>query len=301
MEQHSIDKSSILDNARMLERQRGLSVADFERRYAVPHKPALLTDVIDHWPARKWTPETFVRKWGDKKLILNGQLSPLRDIIEDVMCSSEENPAPYLRNINVRAEFLELLPDLHPVPKYCKHNRLETRFFPKRILHRGEGRYTQLFIGGAGRAFPQLHWDSPPFHTWSALLYGRKEWVMFPPEDSENMYLQEDCIDVSQVSDVYNIDLDKYPQFAHTNPVRVVQEPGECLFVPAHWWHTAKNLEPSITIAWDQLCHTSWGAYSKHMLDMRRDKPLKAAVLAVYFAMVGSTLSLFERAGLGNV
>ncbi len=292
---------SILEDARSLERHAGLSVREFEERFAIPHKPALITDAIDAWQARDWTPELFASKWGEREFTLDGQTTKLRDIIDSVVHSTEENPAPYLRNVNVGAEFKELLPDLDPVPIYCAHNRLETRFFPKRILHRGEGRYKQLFIGGTGRAFPNLHWDSPPFHTWSALLYGRKEWVLFPREDSENLYLQADYIDVSEVSDIYNIDLNKHPKLANTHPIRVVQQPGECLFVPAHWWHTAKNLEPSITIAWDHLCRSSWGDYATHMLNMRRDKPIKAAALALYFALVGSTLTLLEKSGIGNV
>lgn len=293
--------ASILHNASTLERLAGLSPTDFERRFSKPHKPALLTDAIDHWPAREWTPALFSNKWGEQVFTLDGRESTLRDIIDSVLRSTDENPAPYLRNVNVGAEFPQLLPDISPKPIYSRHNRLETRLFPKRILHRGEGRYTQLFIGGTGRAFPNLHWDAPPFHTWSALLFGRKEWILFPPEDTENLYLKEDCIDVSQISDVYDVDLERFPNLAKTHPIRVIQEPGECLFVPAHWWHTAKNLEPSITIAWDQLCRTSWKDYSNFMLDMRRDKPLKAGVLAVYFAMVGTTLSLLEEIGIGNV
>lgn len=292
------DFSERLASAPTLERYSDLSPEEFERNWGKPQKPVILVDAIEHWAARQWTPESFARKWGDKIFEIDGEECTLTDHIDRVLASTEDSPAPYLKNINVKSDFKELLPDIQPELMYSLPNRLDTRLVPKRILLRGEGRYTQLFIGGAGRSFPRLHWDSPPFLTWSALMCGKKEWILFAPEDTENLYVQQSGSDVSRVQNVYDVDLDKFPKMANTRPIKVIQQPGEVLFVPAGWWHTAKNLEPSITIAWDQLSGSTWSEFVDHFLSQRPGRPVKSLLLRAYFQLVGFSLNVGERLGV---
>lgn len=276
----------------------GLSYAEFERKWGKPHKPVVITEAIENWPAMQWTPEYFAKKWADKVFQIDGDEYKLAKHIDNVLASSEDNPAPYLKNINIKSDFSELLPYIQPDFVYSTPNRLETKLLPQRILKRGEGRYTQLFIGGTGRSFPRLHWDAPPFHTWSALLCGKKEWILFPPEDAENLYISDNEKEISLVSNVYDVDLEKFPKFYKTNPFKIIQEPGEVVFVPSGWWHTAKNLEPSITIAWDQLCKTSWSDFTEDFISQRPKRPVYRLLLRFYFLIIGLTLSVSERLGL---
>jgi len=293
--------SKILESAPSPERRSGLSSADFVQNYSKPNKPVVITKSIEDWPAMQWTPQLFAREWGDRVFLIDGEEYTMAGHIDNVLASSEDNPAPYLKNVNVKSEFSELLSYIQPGLVYSTPNRLETKLVPQRIIKRGEGRYTQLFIGGSGRSFPRLHWDAPSFHTWSALLYGKKEWILFAPEDSENLYVSEGARDVSQVQNVYDVDLEKFPKFSSTKPYKVIQEPGEVVFVPAGWWHTAKNLEPSITIAWDQLCKTSWSGFTEDFIGQRPGRPIYSSMLRMYFQLVGLTLSASERIGIKSL
>jgi hypothetical protein len=51
--------------------------------------------------------------------------------------------------------------------------------------------------------------------------------------------------DLEQVSDV------QFPLFKKATPIYVDLAPGETLFMPAGWWHTAKAIStvPSVTVA----------------------------------------------------
>ena len=77
----------------------GLSHDAFVREYLDPLRPVILTDSIAHWPALgKWTPQFFKEHYGDLEVKIDGQLLAMKDLIDQVEASTEDTPAPYLRN-----------------------------------------------------------------------------------------------------------------------------------------------------------------------------------------------------------
>ena len=82
---------------------------------------------------------------------------------------------------------------------------------------------------------------------------------MLSPEQTPLVYLgREGAQNVSVLDDVEHPDLMRFPLFAQATPIRCELHPGETLFVPAGWWHTARILSPSITVSantanWQQL------------------------------------------------
>ena len=246
----------------IIDRREKLSVSEFLQTYVKPRVPVILTDAASRWRAMsEWNMVFFKVHFPDKKLRIGDRECPMSEIIDQVMNSTEEAPAPYLKNINIGAEFPELIPYIKPDIAYTFPNRLETSFVPRKILHRGQGRYVQLFIGGAGRVFPILHWDAPPFQTYSTCVYGRKEWIVFPPDQGHLLYINPKSPPLSLVNDVYNPDLKRFPLFAEAKRISFMQERGETLFLPHGWWHTAKNLEPTISVASDQLSAETWDPF----------------------------------------
>jgi tRNA wybutosine-synthesizing protein 5 len=87
-------------------------------------------------------------------------------------------------------------------------------------------------------------------------LVGRKRVVLFPPEQSANLYLP--LAPNSSSSPVLDIDhLDpRYPRFAdaHKEGIEVILEPGDILFIPAFWFHNVRSLSyaVSVNIFWQQ-------------------------------------------------
>ena len=69
---------------------------------------------------------------------------------------------------------------------------------------------------------------------------GRKRVVLFSPRDATKLYLNGDK---SEVLDIDNPDLSKYPKFAEATPFECFMEPGDVLFIPAMWFHNVISLQ----------------------------------------------------------
>lgn len=54
--------------------------------------------------------------------------------------------------------------------------------------------------------------------------------------------------------------------FKNAKPVSDIVSPGETIFVPKGWWHTARSLEPTISIAQDLLTKYNWDLFEKDVL-----------------------------------
>src|SRR3712207_5711244 len=82
-----------------IDRRSGLTAEQFTAEYADPLKPVILTDAIAHWPALgKWSPAFFRERYGDLRVEVDGASMPLRELVDRVEASTEDEPGPYLRN-----------------------------------------------------------------------------------------------------------------------------------------------------------------------------------------------------------
>lgn len=69
--------------------------------------------------------------------------------------------------------------------------------------------------------------------------------------------------DKSQVLDVDNPDVEKFPKFSSSCRYECYMNAGDILFIPALWFHNITALEPSlgVNIFWKNLPHE---LYDKH-------------------------------------
>uniref|UniRef100_A0A4W3IKZ0 tRNA-yW synthesizing protein 5 n=1 Tax=Callorhinchus milii TaxID=7868 RepID=A0A4W3IKZ0_CALMI len=81
---------------------------------------------------------------------------------------------------------------------------------------------------------------------------GRKRVVLFSPRDAPYLYLTGDK---SQVLDIDNPDLSKYPEFAKAQSYECHLEPGDVLFIPALWFHNtvAEEFSVGVNVFWKHL------------------------------------------------
>lgn len=94
-------------------------------------------------------------------------------------------------------------------------------------------------------------------------------------------------------------DLAKFPLFAQATPVTFTIGPGETLFIPCGWWHRARSLTPTISVALDALNASNWKQYRQEVKTMMdSNKKLKTAAAQTYLAALGTVLSVTERVGL---
>ena len=254
----------------------------------------VITGALDGWKAlHRWTPQFFKEKYGSVPLHVENQPytlggflpqkedgSPLilGEFIDLVLASSEENPAPYLRNVHIEKFLPDVNSDLEPVPDYFQPNWL-TGPFARALDSRLHGGRFELYIGGAGGKFPVLHFDTWHIYTFLSQIYGVKKYTLFAPEQTPFLYTQGNQ---SQIDNLENPDLRKYPLFAQATPIQLELHPGEILFVPAGWWHTAKILTPSITVSASRVNASNWRDFSRDLTS--RSSVYKRPLVSAYLA-----------------
>jgi hypothetical protein len=110
---------------------------------------------------------------------------------------------------------------------------------------------TSIWVGQKGN-ITRLHYDI--WHGLLAQLTGRKRVVLFPPNESSNLYcdplfswssrppskLPTDCL---------RTDKHLFPKFCNVRRYyETVIGPGDVLYIPPLWWHEVESLDNSISI-----------------------------------------------------
>ena len=274
--------STVIDRLEWTE----LGAQRFESEYANGSKPVVIKGAFDHWPARKkWSIDFFRSEYGDREVQVDQKTWRMADLLGRIETSSAASPAPYLRN-----EMLERWPpalqaDIAPIPLCAQRNWLESPAM--RYIRRW--RSLELYIGGAGAKFPVLHYDQFHLHAFLMQLQGEKEYLVYAPDQLEYMYRGEAGLDnKSKVDDPDLPDLQRFPKFAQAKGVRFKLYPGETLFVPCGWWHTAKILSTSITVSINGITQANWADFVEDIsTDAGRSSALRGLVVRSRLAFCG--------------
>ncbi|KAK2901399.1 hypothetical protein Q8A67_009514 [Cirrhinus molitorella] len=107
--------------------------------------------------------------------------------------------------------------------------------------------YRFVYMGPKGSWTP-FHADVFRSYSWSANICGRKKWLLYPPGQEEFL---RDCHGNLAYDVTAPVLQDKglYPQFEEAcQPLEIIQEAGEIIFVPSGWHHQVYNLEDTISI-----------------------------------------------------
>jgi histone arginine demethylase JMJD6 len=293
-----------------IEHRTNLSYEEFAGRYLFANKPVVVTDALRSWKAlTSWSPEFFKRQFGDMKFTINEDLKQkasyqdnvgtaeytMACFIDRVLESTDEKPAPYFRNRVLYDLFPSLKQDIQPLPEYFLPNWLPERYLVKHVnevLNRGAA--LEIYIGGEGGSFPVLHYDGAGTHAFLMQIYGRKQFILYSPEQEPFLYPSPERKNLSLINSIDNPDLDKFPLFAKAVATTFVLEPGELLFVPSHWWHTTKMLTPSISISANVLNQSNWHELVDFVATQRRN-PLVSVASRVYLNGAGAWRSWRDR------
>ncbi|XP_066572385.1 2-oxoglutarate and iron-dependent oxygenase JMJD4 isoform X2 [Amia ocellicauda] len=237
----------------------GLSYSSFFRRYLLPNCPCVLAgSLTQEWPCRKlWVTgegkpdfQRLLHDFGDAQV-------PVAD------CSVKEynaNPKQILPFRDYIAYWKEYIQLGHSSPKGCLYLKdwHMHRQFPEHSVYRTPvyfssdwlneywdsievDDYRFVYMGPKGSWTP-FHADVFRSYSWSANVCGRKKWLLYPPGQEE--YLK-DChgnLTFDVTSPVLQ-DEKLYPQYHKAcQPLEVIQEAGEVIFVPSGWHHQVYNL-----------------------------------------------------------
>lgn len=134
---------------------------------------------------------------------------------------------------DIRKQFSELAEDIH-IPQFFNTDKFFSSVF--RISSNG----IQLWT----------HYDV--MDNILIQVTGSKRVVLFSPQDANNMYLNGDK---SEVLDIDNPDLEKYPKFVNCTRYEGILQAGDILFIPALWFHNVIALEfgLAVNVFWKHL------------------------------------------------
>jgi len=226
---------------------------DFETRYLDERQPCVITDLVTLWPAFKnWSIPYFNKHWGDIEVPLSplekGQSKPpwprkvkrkLSSFLKDITQTEDDNMF-YVQQVPTN-----LFPKLD-------NDFSKPKFMPSSCILA----QNTLFIGAAPIR-TSLHFDQPCIDNIFCQIVGEKRIRMFSPEQGEYLYPYPesglvDYIHVSQIPDLDNVDLTRFPKFAKAKGnYDFVLKPGMAVYIPKGWWHHIESVTtPTISLNW---------------------------------------------------
>ena len=279
-----------------IDKRSNLSRKELIAEYIEPSIPVVLTDATRDWDAMgKITPEFFKAQYGHLTKEIKGVNYTLSDYVDLMLASTPANPAPYPFNFNVKNTCPELLEDIKPEIHYAKSDRVNHPLLPKFMLHGTE--VYEFFLGGNGASFPFLHVDALFLHTQITQVYGSKEFIFYPPDQTPYLYPREDNKKISQVN-IFEPDYRRFPLFKEAKPIKVTVNEGETVLFPTKWWHTTQIHEPCISLGRVHLNAANWTDFTRDNVEfLKKSRPAIALPALIYAKTLGQLMNVQE--GLG--
>jgi len=283
------------DQAFKIDRRSNLSWKEFDNEYLKKNLPVIITDATVPWRARDtWNLDFLKEKYGKKLVRCRGMNEDieLQAYIDQVLRSTVEKPTPYLRNLNIQTDFPELTGDITPRVIYTSPDWMSSRLlpdgFPKKRL------VNQLFISGRGTTIV-LHYDDWMSHNFISNVMGVKHFTIFHQSDTPYLYPRSEDPLLTQIPNIYTIDLAKYPLYSKATPIEFDLGPQESLFIPCGWWHATQTKETCISVSSSFVAKWNWPDFRREMTKIARVKkkrPLLAVALSAYLMAVGGLLNI---------
>jgi Cupin-like domain len=272
-----------------------LNYEAFVREYVNTNRPVIIEDAVPQWKALEtWTPEYFRRRFGAETVnVTYGTSMNFAELIEAILASNAEKPGPYLHKVIIHKDMPALLPDLTPENEYGFPGRYCSPLMPKH-WQRPDG-YLKLLMGGVGGKFPLMHYDTDNANAFITEIYGDKEFVLFSPEDTPKVYPTPGSEHTCQIDDLDHPDLKRFPLFAQALQYRGIIGPGEMIFVPSHWWHSARVVTTSISVCTNMIGASSWQGFVDEACAPITGSWASRTAKRIYLQFAGFLMSMAER------
>lgn len=268
---------------------------EFESKYLKPRVPVIIENSIDLWEAKSWTPESLNEKVGQELITYRTPAGPVTETYSDAYKKASQGV--YLRNINLPSNLPSLYREMQPHLPFIGLNWKTTHLLPKNFLVPGVP--TELFVGESGVKFPILHLDYWGMDGLITQIYGEKEFVLFPLDQSEYLYPQDSNPLLSSIQDLDHPNLGLFPNYSKAKPIRFILKPGDSLYNPGYW-HTTKMVTSSITIIQSIWHKYNWSDLISelHRTASTRGR-LKTHCMSSYLKVLSMVLPILEASGQG--
>ncbi|KAI5958833.1 hypothetical protein KGF57_002267 [Candida theae] len=241
--------------------------------------PFILTNPdTARWP--HWTFESLLNRFPQVKFRQEAVNWNLEKYSQYLQCNHDENPL-YLFDCN--SEAMKTLKKEYNPPKIFHQDYFKV-FDDENLGFNCRPDHAWLIMGSA-RSGSTFHKDPNSTSAWNVAIQGRKLWVMIPPgiqppgvstDDEESEVTSPVGIAEWVISGFYN-DVFKIncggdsvsAAAANTIPQVGITFPGECMYVPAGWWHLVINIDDSIAITQNFVPQSK----IPHVLNFFKNKP----------------------------
>ena len=221
--------------------EKSLTLGEFNER--LNDKPFILTNSDPkRWPS--WDLEELINRFPDVKFRQEAVQWPLSLYAKYLKNNQDESPL-YL--FDCRSTAMKTLREEYTVPEVFQED-LFSVFQVGELNCRPD--HAWLIVGPA-RSGSTFHKDPNNTSAWNAAISGRKLWIMFPPrvlppgvgtDKEESEVTSPVGLAEWVISGFYN-DAEKDERC-----LIGMTFPGECMYVPAGWWHSVINIDDSIAL-----------------------------------------------------
>jgi histone arginine demethylase JMJD6 len=272
------------------------SVSEFMNEFVYPKKPVIISGALGDWKAKDWTLKTLQEKLGNKEFLYRTEegkkIAKFSDMINQIENSNAENPAPYLRNVNLLKNFPELAADIFPNIIYMDNNWRDHWAWPSDWPIHVTKNLVELFISAKNVSFPKLHLDYWGMSGFIAQIHGSKEFILYSPQDTPYLYPNPNEPLVSTIPDFTNPDFKKFPELAKATQYRIQLGAGDLLYNP-NWWHTTVTLETSITLIMAYWNSPNYPEFVDEIERVYKDcNKIKTYAMVQYFKGLGRVMAM---------
>ena len=209
----------------------------FKDKYDSVHKPCIITDMVNDWPAMKlWSFKYLNENYGKNKFAIQDNEIKFKywhHYATHPKHRQDDDPIYIFDQRFLERKGTNKLANDYEVPAWFDEDDLAK--LPVTV----RPPYAWLIIG-IPRSGSSLHTDPLGTHAWNTLVCGKKRWVLFPPETK----IKDEHTELSGHLWFNNI----LPKLKNEKHYDFIQGKGDTIFLPANWWHITLVIEDSICV-----------------------------------------------------
>lgn len=216
--------------------------------------PVILTNVVQTWPAYKtWSLDTLVAQHGNTKFRAEAVDWLLSDYARYMANNTDESPLYLFDSHFSQKMSLPSDTNANANAKTPLHYTAPEPFGPSQDLFSVLGAQRpdhKWLIIGPTRSGSTFHKDPNGTCAWNAVLRGRKYWILFPPSVlPPGVFVSADRSEVTAPLSIAEWLLGFHAEARRAEGcLEGICEAGECIYVPAGWYHLVLNLEDSVAL-----------------------------------------------------
>lgn len=236
-----------------------LSPEEFKKTYVVGNRPVIVTDAMNDWKARAWTPEGLRRVFADAPIGVSDDgpyaIATLSydDFLKHLQeAEASDGPADgsiaHLRYLRAREQYAFnrikgewSKPYFMPEGGYCVP-LAPFRQDPSRTRFPG----FNLYISPRGAA-SKLHIDGLRTNSVLCQIQGVKRCFVIPPDQAHLVPSRAE----RQTRKGKHLARQPQPDFGKATAMQFDLHPGEIILFPHGWFHEVHSVNTSISLSWN--------------------------------------------------